>query len=187
MGFPGGSAVKKLPVSAGDLRDTGSIPGLRRSLGGGHGDPLQYSCLENPMDRGAWCTTVHRVAKSQTWLRAWGFLLALWSKDHICRNILSFVSCSGLFYLTACGLSRETNWFLTLKASVSVLGLARLLSSAWAVENPQGEKYFCWWPNTEKQGEPQGLLGGKIKEKRSGGNQLSMKNSCWSFTATSGQ
>ena len=60
--------VKNLPVSAVCLRDTGLIPGSRRSLGseGGLGNPLQYSCLENPMDRGAWWATVHRVAKSQT-------------------------------------------------------------------------------------------------------------------------
>ena len=47
----------------------GSIPGLRRSPGGGHSNPLQYSCLENPMDRGAWWATVHRVVKSQTRLK----------------------------------------------------------------------------------------------------------------------
>ena len=56
--------VKKLPSNAGDVRDTGSIPGLRRSPGKGHGDPLQYSCLENPMDRRAWWATVQRVAES---------------------------------------------------------------------------------------------------------------------------
>ena len=56
--------VKNLPAKAGDIRDTGSIPGLERSPGGGHGNPLQYSCLENPKDRGAWWATVHRVAKS---------------------------------------------------------------------------------------------------------------------------
>ena len=55
--------VKNPPGSAGDLRDTGSIPGSGRSLGGGHGNPLLYSCLENLMDRGAWQGTVHRVAK----------------------------------------------------------------------------------------------------------------------------
>jgi len=58
--------VKKLPANAGDIRDAGSIPGMGRSLGGGHGNPLQYSCLENPMDRGAWQATVYGVAKSQT-------------------------------------------------------------------------------------------------------------------------
>ena len=60
--------VENLPASAGDIRDTGSIPGSGRVPGGGHGNPLQYSCLENPMDRGAWWAMVHRVAKSQTQL-----------------------------------------------------------------------------------------------------------------------
>ena len=58
--------VKNLPANAGEVRDTDLIPGLGRSLGGGHGKPLQYSCLENPMDRGAWHTMVHSVATSQT-------------------------------------------------------------------------------------------------------------------------
>ena len=57
--------VKTPPVNAGDVRDAGSIPGLERPPGGGHGNPLQYSCLENPMDREAWQATVHRVAMSQ--------------------------------------------------------------------------------------------------------------------------
>ena len=58
--------VKNPPANAEDIRDAGSIPGSERSSGGGHGNPLQYSCLENPMDRGAWWDIVHRVAKSQT-------------------------------------------------------------------------------------------------------------------------
>ena len=59
--------VKNLPANAGDIRDTGLILGSERSLGGGNGNPsLQYSCPEDPMDRGAWWATVHRVAKSQT-------------------------------------------------------------------------------------------------------------------------
>ena len=58
--------VKNLPASAEDLGDAGSIPGSGRSPGGGNGNPLQYSCLENPMDRGAWRATVHEVTKSQT-------------------------------------------------------------------------------------------------------------------------
>jgi hypothetical protein len=58
--------VKNPPANAGDIRDAGSIPGSRRSPGGGHGNALQYSCLENPMDGGAWWATVHRVTKSQT-------------------------------------------------------------------------------------------------------------------------
>ena len=65
FGFSGGSDSK---VSAHNVGDLGSIPGLVRSSGEGHGSPLQYSCLENPMDRGAWRATVHGVAKSQTQL-----------------------------------------------------------------------------------------------------------------------
>ena len=53
--------VKNLPANAGDLRDEGSIPGLGRSPGEGHGNPIQYSCLENPMDRGAWWPTVAKI------------------------------------------------------------------------------------------------------------------------------
>ena len=61
--------VKNLPANAGDLRDVSSIPGSGKSSGGGHGNPLQYSCLGNPMDREAWWATVHRVAKNQTPLK----------------------------------------------------------------------------------------------------------------------
>ena len=61
--------VKNLPANAGDIRDAGSIPGSGRSPGGGHDNPLQYSGLENPMDRGAWWTSVCGEAKSQTRLK----------------------------------------------------------------------------------------------------------------------
>ena len=61
--------IKNPPASAGDIKDVGSIPGFGRSPGGGHGNPLQDSCLENPMDRGAQQATVHGVTKSRTWLR----------------------------------------------------------------------------------------------------------------------
>ena len=61
--------VKSTPANVGDIRDSGSVPGSGRSPGGGHGNPLQDSCWENPMDRGAWQTTVHRVAKSRTQLK----------------------------------------------------------------------------------------------------------------------
>ena len=67
--FPDGTVVKNPPANAGvsgDTRDTVSIPGSGRSSGVGNGSPLQYSCLENSMDRGAWKATVHGVAKSQT-------------------------------------------------------------------------------------------------------------------------
>ena len=63
--FPGGGK-KNLPPSAGDVRDTGSIPGSGRSPGGEHGNPLQYPCLENPMDRGARWAAVQRASKGHT-------------------------------------------------------------------------------------------------------------------------
>ena len=63
MGFPGGLEDKASACNAGD---TGSIPGLGRSPGEGNGNPLQYSCLENPMERGAWRAIVHGVTKSRT-------------------------------------------------------------------------------------------------------------------------
>ena len=63
MGFPGGSVVKNVPVNAGDM---GLNPESGRSRGGGNGNPLQYSCLGNPMDRGTWWAAVHGVAKSRT-------------------------------------------------------------------------------------------------------------------------
>ena len=66
--YTGGSVVKNSSANAGDTRDMGSIPGLGRSLGGGNGYPLQYSCLGNTMDRGVWQATVRRVAKSRTGL-----------------------------------------------------------------------------------------------------------------------
>ena len=61
--------VKNIPVNAGDVRDVGSIPGLGRSPGEQPGNPLKYSHLENPMDRGAWRATVHKVTKSQRGLK----------------------------------------------------------------------------------------------------------------------
>ena len=63
LGFPGGSEVKNPPINSGDMR---LIPGSGRSPGEGNGNPLQYSCLGNPMDRGAWKATVHRVTHSRT-------------------------------------------------------------------------------------------------------------------------
>ena len=70
--------VKNLHANAGDIRNKVWIPESRRSPGGGHGNLLQYSCLENPMDRGAWRATVHRVTKSRTqlkWLSTYGRIL----------------------------------------------------------------------------------------------------------------
>ena len=67
--------IKNPPANAGDIRDVGSVLGWGISPGGGHGNPLQYSCLENPMDRGDWWATVHAVAKSWTRLKRLSMLL----------------------------------------------------------------------------------------------------------------
>ena len=76
-GLPWQLSGKESACNAGD---TGSIPGSGRSPGEGNGNPLQYSCLENPTDRGAWCTIVHRVTKSQTRLSHWAHTVAFtWS------------------------------------------------------------------------------------------------------------
>ena len=72
--FPGGSDSK---ASASNARDPGSIPGSGRAPGEGNGNPLQYSCLENPMDRGAWWASVHRVGKSQIQLSNFTFYSTL--------------------------------------------------------------------------------------------------------------
>ena len=64
QGFPGGAVVKNLPPNAGDTREAGSIPGLGRSPSVGNGNPLQYSCLENSKDRGAWRAPDHGVTES---------------------------------------------------------------------------------------------------------------------------
>ena len=61
--------VKNLPAYSGDIRDVGLVPGWERSAGGEHGNPLQFTCLENPTDRGAWWAIVHTVTKSGTWLK----------------------------------------------------------------------------------------------------------------------
>ena len=84
--------VKNPLASEGDMRDLGSIPGLGRSpAGGGHGNPLQYSCLGNPMDRWAWQAPVHKVSKSQTWLK--------WFRTHAHTDLILV----GKFYPTEKG------------------------------------------------------------------------------------
>ena len=79
-----GSVVNNLPANAGDAGDVGLIPGSGRFSGGGHGNPLQYSCLENPKDRGAWRTTVQEVVESWTWLN--------WLRTHARRHTEKSIS-----------------------------------------------------------------------------------------------
>ena len=85
-GFPGGTSGKEPPCHAGGIRDVGLIPGSGRSPGGEHRNPLQYSYLENPTDRGAWWATVHGIAKSWTWLEQL-------SMQHVIRGPFQATSC----------------------------------------------------------------------------------------------
>ena len=77
-----GASGRESASNAGDISDTGLIPGLRRSRGEGHGNPRQYCCLENPMGRGAWWATVHRVTMSQTQLKRLGMQTLLQVSAH---------------------------------------------------------------------------------------------------------
>ena len=72
------------------IRDVGSIPGLRRSPGGGHGNPLQYSCLENSMDRGDWWPVVHRITQSWTQLKQWSMYAKKIPGEGILRTHVTF-------------------------------------------------------------------------------------------------
>ena len=91
--------VKNLSANARDVRDESLIPGLGKSPGGEHGNPLQYSCLENPMDRGDWWATVHEVSKSQTRLRVHACNATLGSSN---PRLRWFIRASPLLTGTGC-------------------------------------------------------------------------------------
>ena len=98
--------VKNPLANVRNVGDPGSIPGPRRSPGGGHGNPFQYSCLENPMDTGAWLAIVYRVTKNQTWLKQ----LSMHARVNFCRNrevqihsfLFSFLKHNRTFSLNGC-------------------------------------------------------------------------------------
>ena len=92
-GFPGGAVVMNLPASIRNMRDTGLIPGLGRSPRIGNSNPLQYSCLENSMDREAWWATIHVFTKSQTWLSAheYSFPSVLLSKVNFAKHFTNIM------------------------------------------------------------------------------------------------
>ena len=105
-GFPGGIVVKNLSVSEGG---SGSIPGSGRSPGGGNDNPLQYSCLGNPMDRRTWCAAVHGAAKGQTWLSNW--TTELHNKES-CLTLLPPVFPKIIDQRTHFGFSHNTSYFI---------------------------------------------------------------------------
>ena len=125
LGFPDGSEVKVSACNAGDL---GLIPGSGRSPGEGNGNPFQYSCLENPMDGGAWWATVHGVAKSRTWLSDFTFTFTLkYDVEHL--FIYFFLSVHLLCEMSVqifCQLKKKKNWAVfswSLKTSLYILDI----------------------------------------------------------------
>ena len=94
--------VKNPVVKAGDIRNVGLIPGSGKSPGGGHGNPLQFSCLENPMDRGAWWAAVHRVAKSQTLLKQLSTAQHIWKGTYCTKYIVVLILMVPLLILIQC-------------------------------------------------------------------------------------
>ena len=100
--------VKNPPTNAEDVGNAGSIPGLGRSPGGWHGNSLQYSCLENPMDREAWRAMVPRVTKSWTRLK-WLWMLA---RTAACQASLSFTTSQSLLKLTSIELVMTSNYLI---------------------------------------------------------------------------
>ena len=106
--------VKILPASAGDIRDRGLIPVSGSSPGRGHGNPLQNSCLEDPMDRGAWWVTVHMVTKSQTWLK--------WLSTQASDYSLFVLKWLRLIHVNSLMVS-GSEWFLFLKYAVLLLNI----------------------------------------------------------------
>ena len=91
--------VKNPPANPGDIRDGSSVPGSGRSPGGGHSNLLQYSCLENPMDKRAWQAIVHRVRKRQTWLK-W---LSMYIREYIFFfRFFSLIGCYKIFSIVLC-------------------------------------------------------------------------------------
>ena len=125
-------AVKNLPVNAGDVRETGSIPGLGRCPGGGHGNPLQYSCLQNPMDGGAWGATVHSC-------KEFDMTEVTWHASTTCLvNLLNFrIRCvAGL-------LLKWLLWYFPFYVGSGSLGGLQNTIGLWA--HPRQKEEDGWW------------------------------------------
>ena len=114
-GFPGGSVVKNLPANAGDAGDEGLIPGLGRCPGRGNGNPLQYCCLKNPMDRETWWAMIHGVTKSQTQLSDWVHSLSNYYSEDECVPWAEEMWLSG------------PNWYSILLTEVNTMIIRKLI------------------------------------------------------------
>ena len=132
--------VKNMLANAGDIRDTGLIPGSRRSPGGGNGNPLWCSCLENPTDRGAWQATVHRVAKNQIWLKQLSVSTYEFTGGYDSVHSTSNLFTHHFFYLQkkmTHGLWKP--WVLEMQTHMSSDAPDSVLGRK--VENSEGERY----------------------------------------------
>ena len=124
MKFPGVLVLKNPPGNGGDIRHVFLIPGSGRSPGGGHGNPLQYSCLENSMDRGGWRATVHGVAKSWTWLKPLGTLVIHIALLQPCSSDMNGTKTTSVQFSSIQSLSLVglfvTPWIAAHQASLSI-------------------------------------------------------------------
>ena len=155
------SEVKASACNAGDL---GLIPGSGRSPGEGNGNPLQYSCLENPMDRGAWWATVHGIAKSRTWISDFTFTFTLHpinlktkgkerkkkqtNKKKNSVDIIKKCFWRKHYSLWVPGFWGQTTWILILSRSFNLIRLLINMSKPWwALDHKKGwaSKNFCFW------------------------------------------
>ena len=143
--FPGGSVVKNLHANAGDIEDMGSIPGFERSPGEGNGNPLQYSCLGNPMDGRAWWTTVPGVTESWTRL-----------STHVFKNIWRFrkISHKALTVLTNPSCLKyhcfiKMLFYSFLKFTNSVIGKTHKEGWVWFFQF-QHNRYITIWDDRQK-------------------------------------
>ena len=130
--------VKNLPAEAGDPGDAGLILGLGRSPGGGNGNLLQYSCLENPMDRRAWGATVHRVTKSQTWLKQLGMhacMLVKSRSQHWSPTWQKWSQRNGMSLTESASPldSKDHEVGICLTHSWMLLGLSNTINTSWMI------------------------------------------------------
>ena len=126
--------VKNAPANAQDIRDMGSVSGSGKSPGGGHGNTLQYSSLENPMDRGAWRATVHRVSKNQARLKQLRTLLfnrserINWERTQCFKQLIKLLTCLDLLRMLQIEMYSALNIF-TLEKFLINYGLRRFFRS----------------------------------------------------------
>ena len=127
--FPGGASGKESACNTGDA---GSIPGSGRSPEGGHGNPLQYSCLENPMDRGAWWTIVHGVTKSWTLLKWLSMMHTLFSEMFNVADLIHFYFIVYFIKIRTFSYSTTVWWLKIRKLNVdATLIICRSFSRSW--------------------------------------------------------